>query len=379
MVRIFRSKLMPPAIGGYLARPRLLAGDPGARLLVVQAPGGAGKTALLGQWMEARGGSHLYYELDEQDRDGTVFAAHVLAGLRDVWEGWNPAGACAANPAELAVELVSEAGARPALTLVLDRLEQAFGQPYLADFLAVLLRYAPPTLTVGLATRAPLPVDPESSRLGLRRVLATDLAFTREEVAALLGPGSWDECLATSGGLPMALRAWQQAPAGWRTAVAARSVAAMPPHMSPDAMRALVEEWLGKKLSLESFAHQVSCAQPGADRLWHEVEEARKANASDPRAALARAKALWDSVRGRGDQALTGPVALVVGESHCILGEYGDAMEWFRRAFEADPQLELYSGHSMVHLRGTRDIWTRRKPWLAAVWPHAQSGATFRP
>lgn len=64
---------------------------------------------------------------------------------------------------------------------------QAFGQPYLADFLAVVLRYAPPGLTVGLATRAPLPVNPESARHGWRLVRAADLAFTPEEAAGLLG------------------------------------------------------------------------------------------------------------------------------------------------------------------------------------------------
>ncbi|HYG58142.1 MAG TPA: BTAD domain-containing putative transcriptional regulator [Symbiobacteriaceae bacterium] len=348
MVRIFRSKLMPPADRGYLARPRLLSGDPGARLVVAQAPGGAGKTVLLGQWLQARGGPAVYYELDEQDRDGAVFTAHLLAGLQCVWAGWNPPGDL--DPGELAVELVSEAGGRPDLTLVLDGLEHGFGQPYLADFLAVLLRYAPSTLTVGLATRAPLPVDPESARFGCRRLLAADLAFTREEAAALLGPGGWEECYAVSGGLPMALRMWQQAPAGWRAAAAARSVAAMPPQMAPDAMRALVDEWLAGGLPLASFAHQVSCAQPGADRLWREVEELRQAFGFDPRAVLGRARALWDTVHGRGDRGLAGPVALLIGETHCILGEYGDAMEWYRRAFEIDPQLELLSANSKVML-----------------------------
>ncbi|HYF93496.1 MAG TPA: BTAD domain-containing putative transcriptional regulator [Symbiobacteriaceae bacterium] len=348
MIRIFRSKLAPPADRGYLPRPRLLAADAGARLLVAQAPAGAGKTVFLGQWLQAWGGPFVYYELDEQDRDGAAFAAHLRSGLRTVWDGWAPPEF--SDPTELAVELVSEAGARPDLALVLDGLEQAFGQPYLADFLAVLLRYAPPTLIVALATRAPLPVDPETARHGLRRILAPELAFTREEAAALLGPGGWEECHSACGGLPLALSLWQQAPAGWREAAAARMIAAMPPHMAPDAMQALVTEWLGGGLTLQSFSHQVSCAQPGADRLWREVDEARKASAFDPRAALTRVQALWDAVRGRGDRALAGPVALLVGETHYILGEFGDAMEWYHRAFQADPQLELYSGHSMVLL-----------------------------
>lgn len=191
MVRIFRSKLTPPAYQECLARPRLVAGESATGLLVAQAPGGAGTTVFLVQWMEARDGPAVYYELDEQDRDGAVFAAHMTAGLRDVWAGWDPAPAAAGDPAQLAVELVSEAGVRPPLTLVIDRLEQAFGQPYLADFLAVVLRYVPPGLTVGLATRAPLPVNLESARHGWRLVRAADLALTPEEAESLLGPGSW--------------------------------------------------------------------------------------------------------------------------------------------------------------------------------------------
>lgn len=225
MGRIFRRKLLRPSPEGYLPRPRLLAETAPVRLLQVEAPGGAGKTIFLAQWLAARSHATLWYELDEEDADGSVFAAHLAAGLAALWPGWEAPES--PDPVQLATELVAEAAARPPLDLALDRLEHAFGQPYLVDFLAVVLRYAPPGLTLALSSRAPLPLDGGALRRGLRTVTAADLALTPEEAGAVLGQGEWGECYGVTGGFPLALEIWRECGASWRTVLTRRAVAAI--------------------------------------------------------------------------------------------------------------------------------------------------------
>ncbi|HYF93493.1 MAG TPA: BTAD domain-containing putative transcriptional regulator [Symbiobacteriaceae bacterium] len=348
MVRIFRRKLLIPAFPEALMRPRLLSATVGARVLVAQAPAGAGKTVFLAQWQAARGRPAVWYELDGEDRSGRVFCAHLLDGLRRAWTDWSPPPAAAEDPGELAVELVTEAGARAPLDLVLDRLESAFGEAWLADFLAVLHRYAPPGLTLAMGTRAPLPAGVSG-----RVVTAAELAFTPDEAREWLGAGAWDECLRTSGGLPLALSLWSGAEAGagagWEAELAARARAGMPPHITPERGRVLVEDWLAGRMDLSAFAFQVACAPPGAEQLWGELHDIRSVYLQGEfRGAQTRLDQLWEMARGRGDKALVGAVALLRGETYYGLGEYDQALEWYRQAFDADPALETTGTHSMV-------------------------------
>lgn len=346
MERIFRRKLLAPRAEGYLPRPRLLDA-PDAQVVVAQAPTGAGKTVFLAQWLEHRRRTTLYYELDEHDRDGRVFAAHVAAGLARLWPDWTPPSGVTDDPADLAAELVSEAAGRPPLDVVLDRLECAFGEAYLADFLAVLIRYAPPEVTVALSSRAPLPVDPTQMRRGLRLVTAADLAFTAAEAASLDQENEW----LASGGLPLAFDVWRSAGRGWRNAIAARMVAGLPPHVALEQGRALTDEWLAGRLTLSAYAHQVSQAQPGAEALWRDVREARADFLQGAyQEVRERLNPLWEAARGRGDRGLMGAAALLNGEVCFGLGEHSHAMEWYRQAFEFDPDLELCGTHSMVFI-----------------------------
>ncbi len=389
MVRVFRTKLLPPRTEGALARPRLLE-QPRPSLLVLQAPAGSGKSIFLAQWLEAQGLPYLYYQLDDQDREGEVFAAHLLEGLRRLWPDWSTPDGAEVNPADLAVEVVNEAVARPPFVLALDGLQAAFGQPYLADLLAVWLRYAPPGLTLALASRSPLPVElPESAQY---RLGAVALAFTPEETQAWLGHGDWHECLQSTGGLPLALQLWRQSPATWRQALSQRAVAELPPHVPPEAGRALVAEWLSGQMTLAQLAYQLSEGQPGAERLWHEAQAARSdLLMGDVAAALTRLSPLWDRARGSGDRPLMGAVALLRGEYHYVKGEYGQAMEWYRQAFEADPVLEYGGTHSMVAIlkdqgqleeglaRAERCIQTcrTRGDLQALAYAHQQCGAVL--
>lgn len=343
MSRIFRTKLLLPAQAGYLPRPRLTdaCGEP-ARVLLLQAPAGAGKTTFLAQWLPAAGLPFVYCRLDEQDRDGVdALEAHLAAAFARLWPDWAPPSA------DLAAELVAEAESRPPMLLALDGLEAAFAQPWLADFLTLLLRYAPPGLHLVLSTRAPLPVDPGADCRSLR---AADLAFTRQEAAELLGEGGWEECWSQTGGYPLALECWRRQGAGWRTALTARMMAELPAHVPTEIARSLVSEWVAGKLSLETFAYHLSVAQPGAEQLWKELGEIHWLFCDHPPAARDRAAALWDSARGRGDRRLMAAVAMLLGETTMVLGQYALASEWYRQAFDLDPMLELTGAHSKVIL-----------------------------
>lgn len=347
MQRVFHSKLLLPSAAGCLPRPRLTEGGAPPRVLVAQAPIGAGKSIFLAQWLPALGIPFVFYGLSEQDRDGETFAAHVCAGFERLWPDWHPPVTAARDPQELAGDLASEAAARPPGLLALDGLEAAFGQSWLADFLAVLVRYAPPGLHLALSTRAPLPVEPGPDCRYLR---AADLAFTCDEAEALLGPDDWAECWSASGGLPLALETWRQHGAGWRGALTAQVLDGLPAYMPAEIARALVSEWLSGDLNLGEFSHQVAVGQPGAEQLWREVRDLHILYADHPPAARERADALWETAHGRGKRPLMAAVAMVQGEICMAMGDYSLASDWYRQAFEIDPLLELTGAHTKTLL-----------------------------
>ncbi|HWI64450.1 MAG TPA: HEAT repeat domain-containing protein, partial [Symbiobacteriaceae bacterium] len=312
MTRIFRRKLLAPSFPEALPRPRLLTLAGTARLLLVQAPSGAGKTVFLAQWLAGRGRSGVWYSLDAGDRDPAVFCAHLVDGFRRLDSEWNPPPEALADAGELAVELVSQGFEAD---LVLDGAEAVFGQPWLADFLAVVARYAPPGFALAVAGRAPLPVSGVT-------VTAADLAFTADEVPSLAGE------------MPVVASVS-------RAELGARLRAGMPPHIAPERGRTLVDSYLSGQLGLAEFGHQVSCAPPGAEQLWSELGQARHLFLlGEFRAAQALLSATWDSARGRGNPALVGATALLMGDTYYGLGEYDQALEWYRQGFEADPALE---------------------------------------
>lgn len=345
--RIARRKLLAPRIDGTLQRPRLLDAMGSATTLLVQGPAGAGKTVFLVQWLQHRGRAGVYYELNESDREEAVFTAHLLAGLADVWPDWAPPPRAAGDAGELAVALVTEAGRRPPLDLVLDRLECGFGAAYLADFLSVLVRYAPPGLSLAAGTRIPPALEPEAARMVPPAVGPATLAFTREEAAALLGEGDWETCWSSTGGLPLALTHWRQHGGGWRSALSATLLSAMPPHMPGERADSLVEAYVSGRLPLNGFSQAV-LELPGAEWLWQDLHEARTLFLQGEfREAQARLERLRDDARGRGDQGLAGAAALLTGETYYGLGEYDQATEWYRIAFSADPRLEVHGTHSL--------------------------------
>jgi LuxR family maltose regulon positive regulatory protein len=202
---------LPRLQPGFVPRRRLLdrlEAAPAEQLVLVCAPAGFGKTALLGDWAGQRRRAVAWLSLDEGDNDPARFWRHVVAALDRVRPG--VAGEVApllGPPAPPSFEgvvsaLINELAAQPdRVLLVLDdyHLIQAHQVHGAVEF---LLEHPPPGLQLVVASRTdpPLPLARLRARARLAEVRERDLRFTTEEAAALLreavGPDLPEEAVA---------------------------------------------------------------------------------------------------------------------------------------------------------------------------------------
>ena len=184
---------------GFVPRPRLaerLDEGLGRGLVLVCAPAGSGKTALLADW--ARSGQRpggLAVAGRGRQRPGPVLAScggRAGPGVPgDRRAGW-PAARPAAPPSfeGLVTALINELAAQPGageVALVLDDYHLIDSQPVHAS-LAFLLEHRPPGLHPVLASRTdpPLALARLRARGQLAELRAAELRFTASEAAALL-------------------------------------------------------------------------------------------------------------------------------------------------------------------------------------------------
>src|SRR5215207_873169 len=182
---------------GFAPRPRLVERlDEGlARgLVLVCAPAGFGKTALLADW--AGGGRRLvaWLSLDAGDNDPARFWRHVMAALERAQPGIAEQLAGLLGPPTppsfegLVTALINQLAAEPdEVVLVLDDYHLIDAQPVHTS-LAFLLEHLPPSLRLVLASRAdpPLPLARLRARGQLAELRIAELRFTAEEAAAVL-------------------------------------------------------------------------------------------------------------------------------------------------------------------------------------------------
>src|SRR5215469_5196201 len=191
---------VPRTQPGFVQRRRLAeALDEGlarGRVLVC-APAGFGKTALLADW--ARGGARpvAWLGLDDGDSDPVRFWRYALAALDKARPGIaGRVGPLFGPPAPrsfeglvtaLVNELAGDSGADEVL-LVLDDYHQVDSLP-VHESVAFLLESLPSGLVVVMAGRAdpPLPLARLRARGQLAELRAADLRFTPEEAVTLLG------------------------------------------------------------------------------------------------------------------------------------------------------------------------------------------------
>jgi LuxR family maltose regulon positive regulatory protein len=193
------TKLWPPAIrAGLLSRAglqSLLEVGLGAKLCLVEAPAGFGKTTMLAQWRAAAGpGRVAWVSLDEGDNDPTRFWVYVVKALGTVEPGVGASALAALGRPSADLYrtvlpgLLNELSAAAApLFLVLDDYH-LITNPTCHQTLGFLLDHLPVDVHLVLATRAdpPLPLARMRARGELAEIRVADLQFTDEEALALL-------------------------------------------------------------------------------------------------------------------------------------------------------------------------------------------------
>ncbi len=196
-----RRRARVPAVRGALPRPRLQTVMDAARVLLLVAPAGYGKTTALAASLAS--GAHAWLTLDADDADpqvlaaGLALAAESLPGGAGVAEMLD-AGAAPRRVAARMADLLDACGG----LLVLDEAQHLCGEAgsggTTGDVLRELLGGGLPGTSAGrlaLLSRVPL-VLPELARLDaageVTRLGTPELAFTRQEVGGLLRAGGLD-------------------------------------------------------------------------------------------------------------------------------------------------------------------------------------------
>jgi LuxR family transcriptional regulator, maltose regulon positive regulatory protein len=204
---LLATKLHVPGLQpGFVPRPRLAEalGEGLARqLILVCAPAGFGKTAVLADWARRGPRPVAWLSLDAGDNDPARFWRHAVAALDRARPGiagrvgllLGPPTSVSFVPMVTALvnELADQSG-EDDLLLVLDDYHLVSSEPVHAS-VGFLLEHRPPGLHLVLASRSdpPLPLARLRGRGQLAELRATELRFTFEEAAALLreaaGPG----------------------------------------------------------------------------------------------------------------------------------------------------------------------------------------------
>ena len=198
---------LPRPRPGFVPRPRLTERlDEGLAqgLVLVCAPAGYGKTALLADWVQRGEHPVAWLCLDPGDNDPARFWRHVVAALDRACPAIGERVAPLLGPPApssyrgLVTALINELADRPGddqALLVLDDYHLIDAEPVHESF-AFLLEYQPPGLGVVLTSRSdpPLALSRLRARGQLAELRAAELRFTADEAAALLqqapaGPG----------------------------------------------------------------------------------------------------------------------------------------------------------------------------------------------
>jgi LuxR family transcriptional regulator, maltose regulon positive regulatory protein len=193
------SKLSPPgAWRGSVVREGLLdlvSESVAARLVLVVAPAGWGKTSLLRDWCSAgRGGRTGWLSVDGGDNDPVRFWAGVVGAVGAVCpEMGGSALQVLAGPgvktagAVLDAVMSDLAGVAERVTLVLDDFHLITNQDVLAGF-AFLVEHLPPALGLVVAARSDpeLPLARLRGRGEMAEIRADELRFSEAETAEML-------------------------------------------------------------------------------------------------------------------------------------------------------------------------------------------------
>jgi LuxR family maltose regulon positive regulatory protein len=198
---VIEAKLARPRLPKILKRrrltDRLLPGAPAPPVTLICAGAGYGKTTLLASLAESPVHDTLWYSLGEEDADLAVFLSHLAALLRR--RGRRFGRALTATLEEGQIDPRNSAAAagaflndlsriRDPCCLVLDDFHLVAGNRELIRFLGVVLENnkSPVRIIIAYRTDPPLPLGRLRARRMILELGPADLAFTPDELRALL-------------------------------------------------------------------------------------------------------------------------------------------------------------------------------------------------
>lgn len=317
----------PPVRPSLVTRPRLIGklnsalGEDrsfAAKLTLVSAPAGFGKTTLVSDWSYKCGRPVVWLTLDEYDNDPAQFFTYLVVALQEIEEGAGDALLAMLHnqqppPVEtLLTALINEITtfSEPSI-LVLDDYHLIQAQP-IHGLLTYFLSHMPPRMHLVLISRTDpqLPLPRMRIRGELIELRAADLAFTLEETAAFLEA-------ATGLTFPSdTLKALETRTEGWVAGlqVAALSLQGQAPHRREDFLK-----------SFTGSHHYV------LDFLAEEVLQQQPAEVQDfllQTAVLDRLSAsLCDAVTERSDSQL---ILQQLEQANLFLVPLDDERRWYR-------------------------------------------------
>ena len=179
----------------------LLDGAPEARLVLVSAPAGFGKSTLLAAWLDRADVHSAWLSLDRRDEDIVRFTRYLeaavarLSGRGDEPVERDPSWLFDAELALASVidHVVDATANRPsgAVVIVLDDYH-VVGEPAIHRLVGSLIERLPPRARLAIATRSdpPLPLAQLRARGELLEIRAAELRFTAGEADELLRTAS---------------------------------------------------------------------------------------------------------------------------------------------------------------------------------------------
>ncbi|HSU34349.1 MAG TPA: LuxR C-terminal-related transcriptional regulator [Propionibacteriaceae bacterium] len=229
-----------------------------AKLAVVVAPAGWGKTSLLSRWASSAAEKTpvAWVSLDENDDEPVRFWTYLLTALSEV-DGQIGSAALDAltasntGPTQLALPLlINELATAPTrYVLVLDDY-QVITDHAVHETIEFLISYLPPTAQVVIASRwdPPLPLARMRARGELVEVRANDLRFSEAEAAAMISAVSESDLD------PSAASALWQRTEGWPAGL---QLAALALRGSPDPLAAAARVRGDDRHLFDYFASEV--------------------------------------------------------------------------------------------------------------------------